>query len=187
MGEKKKREKLLYVVLLTLVLSTRPKKTKKKNICFSNTLYWEHVQLCSHALAHPVRPQWEKFNSVIITPIAFISNALKIGWPPTTSTSLCPCHQLLGFQSGCYWHTPIVHKKINIISIEKTRWLDLNQIFHHSSCSIFFNRSPNRFKSYTRVNYTPWKIQWCTLYSSLSQKKLLDAWLNFYKSNCDWS
>ena len=45
--------------------------------------------------------------------------------------------------------------------------------------------SSNRLTSCTKVNYTPWGIQWCTLYQSVSQKKLQKARLNTYKTCID--
>ena len=47
---------------------------------------------------------------------------------------------------------------------------------------VFFTCSSNRLKSYTRVNYTPCGIQWCTLPPSLSQKKLQEARFNLSKT-----
>ena len=71
----------------------------------------------------------------------------------------------------CFQHMSIVHEAKKLIIIIRVQKSKAEHKFLLAA-EITLNL----------VNYTPWEIQWCTLYPSSSQKKLQETRLNIYKT-----
>ena len=72
-------------------------------------------------------------------------------------------------------------KIINIISEEKEKVYIVRPNFSSFILLYFFTCTPNRFKTYPRGNYTPWGIQWCTLYPEEAAKGRAEHLQNLHR------
>ena len=101
----------------------------------------------------------------------------------SVKASLRVWHWQYYYNSGCTRDARLCHTGLSYRSIKREGEHSETRLVTIHPATIFFTCRPNRLnKSYTRVNYTQhWRTQWCTIHSSLSQKKLQEPRINLYK------